>query len=104
MAARTFLDARGAWPPAAREAVLAALEDGWADPRRLHSEGRRAAGLVDASRAVLAKALGCRTEEIRLTASHSVSLHQAVDAVAAARRRHGSRVGHSAGERSAPIA
>lgn len=103
MAPRTFLDAAGHAPvhPVAREAFLAALDEGWADPRRLHAEGRRARLLLDGAREALGASLGCRTEELRLTASHTSSLHLAVQAVARARRRTGSRVVASAVERSA---
>ncbi|MZE79002.1 cysteine desulfurase, partial [Streptomyces sp. SID5475] len=34
--------------PVARQALLAALDEGWADPARLHREGRRARMLLDA--------------------------------------------------------
>ena len=54
-----YLDTRAPLHPAAREAIVAALDDGWADPRRLHSEGRRAARLADDARQVLAEHLGC---------------------------------------------
>lgn len=104
MSRRAFLDTPGPLHPAAREAVLAAVDEGWADPRRLHHEARRAATLVEASRAVLAEAAGCRVEELHLTPSHTASLHAAVDAVAAARRRVSARVVHSAVERGALIA
>lgn len=104
MSRRAFLDTPGPMHPAAREAVLAALDEGWADPRRLHHEARRAATLVDAARAVLAEAAGCRVEELHVTASHTASLHAAVAAVAAARRRVSGRVVHSAVERGALVA
>ncbi len=104
MDARTYLDARMPLHPRAREAVLAALDEGWADPSRVHSEGRRAASLLAASRAVLAAELGCREPEVHLTTSHSASLHAAVAAVAHARRRVAGRVVHSAVERGALIA
>ena len=47
-----YFDAASAEPvsPAAREALLAALDDGWADPVRLHREGRRASLLLDQAR------------------------------------------------------
>ncbi len=89
--------------PAAREALLTALEDGWADPRRLHSEGRRARHLLDGSRAEIAGILGCRVEELHLTPGHTASLHAAVQAVAAGRRRVGSSVVTSAVERAAVL-
>ena len=37
--------------PAARAAWLAAVDQGWSDPARLHHEGRRAALLLEAARA-----------------------------------------------------
>ena len=47
-----YFDAASAEPlhPSAREALLAALDDGWADPARLHREGRRARLLLDGAR------------------------------------------------------
>ena len=45
-----YLDAAAGVPlhPAAAEALLAALDDGWADPARLYGAGRRARLLLDA--------------------------------------------------------
>ncbi len=101
-----YLDAGGRAPihPAAREALLAAMDDGWADPRRLHSEGRRARHLLDGARAEIAEALSCRVEEVHLTAGHTASLHGAVLAAAAGRRRVGGSVVTSAVERAAVLA
>ena len=47
-----YLDAASAAPlsPAARQALLAALDDGWADPSRLYGQARRAALLLDGAR------------------------------------------------------
>lgn len=103
---RTYLDAGGRAPlhPVAREALLAALEDGWADPRRVHAEGRRARLLLDAARETLAEALDVRTEEVHLTPGHTASLHAAVAAVTRARRRAGSRAVVPAVERTALLA
>lgn len=102
---RTFLDAGGRAPvhPAGRAAFDAALAEGWADPRRLHTEGRRARLLLDNARQVVAEALGCRTEEVVLTPNHTASLHAAVQAVAQGRRRIGSRTVVSAVERAAVL-
>src|SRR4051812_18529311 len=50
--------------PAARETLLAALDAGWADPRRLHQDGRRARHLLDRARESLAASLGARPDEI----------------------------------------
>lgn len=103
---RVYLDAGGRAPlhPAAREALLTAMDDGWADPRRLHSEGRRARLLLDGARAEIATALGCRFEEIHLTPGHTASLHAAVLSVAAGRRRVGGLIVTSAVERAAVLA
>lgn len=103
---RTYLDAGGHAPvlPVAREAYLAALDDGWADPRRLHAEARRARLLLDAARETLADGLGARPQEIHLTPGHTASLHASVLAVARARRRAGARVVTSAVERAALLA
>ncbi|MGH3456454.1 MAG: hypothetical protein ACRDP2_18755, partial [Nocardioidaceae bacterium] len=49
---RTYLDAGSSEPlrPIARDTFAAALDEGWADPLRLHSEGRRARLLFDSAR------------------------------------------------------
>ncbi|WP_448060992.1 cysteine desulfurase family protein [Cellulomonas hominis] len=102
---RTYLDAGGRAPvlPAARTAYLQALDDGWADPRRLHSEGRRARSLLDGARESLAGALGARTEEVDLFGSHTAALHAAVRSVARGRRRAGRDVVVGATERAAVL-
>ncbi|MCU1673041.1 MAG: aminotransferase, partial [Frankiales bacterium] len=63
------LDAAAALPlhPAAREALLAALDDGWADPSRLYGAARRARLLLDSARAAVADVLGARPDEVRFT-------------------------------------
>lgn len=94
---------RAPWHPLAREAFERALDDGWADPRRLHAEGRRAAALLDGAREAVAAALGARTEEIHFTTGHTASLHTAVAALASARSRVGRRVVVGAVERAAVL-
>src|SRR4029450_10486146 len=51
-AAATYLDAATTAPlhPVGREALLAALDDGWADPERLDRAGRRAGRRLGAAR------------------------------------------------------
>ena len=68
-APRTYLDAGGSAPLTARtrDALLAGLADGWADPARLSSESRRARALVEGSREALADALGARPELVHFT-------------------------------------
>lgn len=98
-----YLDAAGPAPrhPAATQAWLAAEAEGWADPRGLHAEGRRARLLLESARESLAGSLGCRTEEMHLVASHTAALHAGVLGLARARRRTGHRVVASAVERAA---
>lgn len=103
MESRVYLDAAGRPPahPAALRAGQAAREEGWADPRGLHTEGRRARLLLEGARESLAGSLGCRTEEVHLVPSHTAALHGAVLSVVRARRRVGARVVASAVERAA---
>lgn len=100
---RVHLDngGRAPWHPLARQAFEQALGDGWADPRRLHAEGRRAARLLDGAREAIAAVLGARTQEVHFTPSHTASLHTAVASAAAGRRRAGTAIVTSAVERSA---
>lgn len=102
---RSYLDASAVAPlhPAAREALLAALDDGWADPRRLHAEGRRARALLDGAREAIAAALGVRTEELHLTGSHVQAVDAAVLGTVRARRRAGPAVVVTAVEHSSVL-
>lgn len=78
--------------PAARETLLAALDAGWADPRRLHQDGRRARHLLDRARESLAASLGARPDEISFHPSGAHALRTGVSGVRHARRRIGARV------------
>lgn len=89
--------------PAGREAWLAALDEGWADPRRLHREGRQARMLLDGAREALAAALGARTEEVVFTGSHVEAVQAAVLGTVKARHRTGDAVLLSAVEHSAVL-
>ena len=102
---RCYLDAASSEPlhPAAREVMVSALDSGWADPARLHHEGRTARLLLDNAREVLADGLGVRPDELFLTTSGTTAIHAGLAAVAAARRRAGDRVVHSAVEHSAVL-
>ncbi|MDQ0373631.1 cysteine desulfurase [Cellulomonas humilata] len=104
-ARRVVLDAGGRAPllPEARTAFLEALDQGWADPRRLHAEGRRARMLLDGAREAIAASVGARTPEVDLAPSHTAALHGAVRSVARGRRRTGSQVVVSAVERAAVL-
>ncbi|TDU87070.1 cysteine desulfurase [Kribbella voronezhensis] len=102
---RAYLDAASSEPlhPAAREMLLSAVDSGWADPARLHHEGRTARLLLDNARAVLAEGVGVRPDELYLTTSGTAAIHAGLAAVAAARRRIGSTIVHSAVEHSAVL-
>lgn len=97
-----YLDAASAMPlhPVARETLLAALEDGWADPARLYAAGRRARLLLDGAREAVASELGARADEVSFTSSGTVAAHQAVLGALAGRRRAGRLLVHSAVEHS----
>ena len=97
-----YLDAATAEPlhPAARAVLTAAHDQGWADPSRRYSAGRRARALLDGAREQVAVVLGCRPDEVSFVPSGSVALQAAVSGVLAApRTRPGlvvSAVEHSA--------
>ena len=75
-----YFDAASAEPmaPAAKAALLAALDDGWADPARLHREGRQARLLLDQARERVAQAFGCRADELSFASSGTQAVHLAV--------------------------
>lgn len=101
-----YLDAAAGLPlsPAAREALLAALDDGWADPGRLYREARRARLLLDSAREAVAGVLGARPDEVSFSPSGTLAAHLAVLGTVAARRRTGEHVVHSAVEHSSVLA
>ena len=96
------LDAASGLPlhPAAREALLAALDDGWADPTKLYGAGRRARLLLDGAREAVAAVLGARPDEVSFPASGTAAAHLGVLGVLRGRRRTGAHVVHSAVEHS----
>ncbi|MEW2291521.1 aminotransferase class V-fold PLP-dependent enzyme [Streptomyces sp. NPDC006743] len=87
----SYFDAASAAPlhPVARQALLASLDEGWADPARLHKEGRRARLLLDAAREAAAAAVGCRPDELVFTSSGTRAVHTGVAGALAGRRRVG---------------
>lgn len=100
----TFLDHASGSPlhPAARAVLLAAYDEGWADPSRLYGSGRRARLLLDDARARLARCFSARPDEVHLLASGTASVRSAI-AGAAARSRRGSHVVVSAVEHSSVL-
>jgi cysteine desulfurase len=99
------LDAATAAPlhPVARQAMLAALDDGWADPAKLYTQARRARQLLDAAREAAAQTLGVRPDELSFTPSGTSAAHSAVLGGLAGRRRVGATLVHSAIEHSAVL-
>lgn len=87
--------------PVARDTLRAGIEAGWADPARLHSEGRRARGLLDRAREVIASGLGLRPSEVSFVSSGTAALTGAVDGIRYAAERRGARTVASAVEQSA---
>nr|WP_240929829.1 cysteine desulfurase/sulfurtransferase TusA family protein [Streptomyces coryli] len=83
--------------------MLAALDEGWADPARLYREGRRARMLLDAAREAAADAVGCRPDELSFTPSGTHALHTGIAGALNGRRRVGRQLVVSAVEHSAVL-
>ncbi|MEU2058874.1 aminotransferase class V-fold PLP-dependent enzyme [Streptomyces sp. NPDC013455] len=106
----SYFDAASAAPlhPVARQALLASLDEGWADPARLYREGRKARILLDAAREAAAEAVGCRPDEVVFTSSGTQAVHTGIAGALAGRRRVGrhlivSSVEHSSVLHSAEV-
>src|ERR1022692_582280 len=91
-----YFDAASAEPisPAARDALIAALDDGWADPVRLHREGRRASLLLDQARERMAGGLRCRADELAFTSSGTQAVQLAMLGAVRARQSASRGPGH----------
>ncbi len=100
-----YFDAATAVPlhPAGRQALVAALEDGWADPGKLYTQARRARQLLEAAKATAADLLGVRVDELTFTSSGTVAAQSAVLGVLRGRRRVGQTFVHSAIEHSSVL-
>ncbi|MGW7403552.1 aminotransferase class V-fold PLP-dependent enzyme [Streptomyces sp. NPDC054833] len=101
----SYFDAASGAPlhPVARQALLASLDEGWADPSRLYREGRRARLLLDAAREAAAEAVGCRGDELVFTSSGTRAVHTGVAGALAGRRRVGRHLIVSAVEHSSVL-
>ena len=86
--------------PAARNALLAAYDAGWADPSRLHREGRQARLLYEAAREAVASTLGVNAPEVSFTSSGTTAAHLAILGGLAGLRRRGVHLVTSAVEHS----
>lgn len=100
-----YLDTASSEPlhPAAREVLLAALDQGYADPRRLHRSARSARMLLDNAREATAESLGVRPDEITFTPSGTHAVHSGLLGLLEGRRRVSRRLLHSAVEHSAVL-
>uniref|UniRef100_A0AAU1I5S5 Cysteine desulfurase/sulfurtransferase TusA family protein n=1 Tax=Streptomyces sp. NBC_00180 TaxID=2903632 RepID=A0AAU1I5S5_9ACTN len=100
-----YFDAASSAPlhPVARQALVASLDEGWADPARLYREGRRARMLLYAAREAAAEAVGCRADELVFTSSGTKAVHSGVAGVLAGRRRAGRHLIVSAVEHSSVL-
>ena len=87
--------------PPARATLMAALDAGWADPRRLYAEGRRARALLDQAREELAGGLGVRPPEVSFLPAGPAALRAGLDGLRYAGRRRGARMVATAVEHSA---
>ena len=98
-----YLDAASAEPlhPAARESLLAALDVGYADPRRLHHPARNARLLLDNARAVVAESLGVRADEVTFTGSGTEAVHRGL--LGLVRAEPGATIVHGDVEHSAVL-
>ncbi|MFJ9628469.1 cysteine desulfurase/sulfurtransferase TusA family protein [Streptomyces sp. NPDC101175] len=101
----SYFDAASSAPlhPVARQALLASLDEGWADPARLYREGRKARLLLDAAREAAAEAVGCRADELVFTSSGTRAVHSGVAGASAGRRRVGRHLIVSAVEHSSVL-
>ncbi|RKS74661.1 cysteine desulfurase [Actinomadura pelletieri DSM 43383] len=100
-----YLDAASTEPPhpAARAALLEALDSGWADPARLYGTARGARVLLDRARARVAAVLDARPDEVSFTSSGTQAVHLAVLGGLRARRRVGRHLVVSAVEHSSVL-
>jgi cysteine desulfurase len=100
-----YLDAASSEPlhPAARETLLAALDSGYADPRRLHGPARSARLLLDNAREVVASCLGVRPDEVTFTSSGTDAVHRGLLGLHRGRARTGRSIVHTAVEHSAVL-
>jgi cysteine desulfurase len=89
--------------PRARDTLVAAIDAGWADPRRLHSEARTARRLLDQAREVLATGLQVRPSEVAFAPDGPSAVRWMVVGLRYAARRRGARVVASAVEHSSVL-
>lgn len=87
--------------PSARATLVAALDAGWADPRRLYAEARRARALLDQARELIAEGLGVRPPEVSFLPGGPSALRAGLEGLRYAGRRRGARMVATSVEHSA---
>ncbi len=98
---RWVLDAAtGPLSAASSAALQAGLAQGWADPGRLHTEGRRARMMLDAAREQVAQLLGAQAAQVRFTHSGSDAQLAGLSGLIRGRRRVGATTVLGAAEHS----
>ena len=104
-AAVAYFDAASHEPlhPVARATLLAALDDGWADPARLYREARRARMRLDAAREIVAEVLGAAPADVAFPASGTQALQLGILGCLKGRARIGTHLVASAVEHSAVL-
>lgn len=100
-----YFDAASSEPihPQAREALLEAIDVGWADPARLYGQARRAHLLLEQARTNVAEVLGARPDEVSFTSSGTQAVHLGVLGTLHGRRRAGRHLVTSAIEHSSVL-
>ncbi|WP_329563531.1 cysteine desulfurase/sulfurtransferase TusA family protein [Kitasatospora sp. NBC_01266] len=100
-----YFDAASTAPlhPVARQALTAALDEGWADPARLYRSGRQARMLLDAARETVAELIGARPDEVSFTGSGTQAVQLGLLGALRGRRRTGRHLVHSAVEHSSVL-
>jgi cysteine desulfurase len=100
-----YFDAASTEPlhPAAREALLSAMDGGWADPQRLYGSARRTRMLLERARAQVATAFGARADETSFASSGTQAIHLGMLGTLHARRRAGRHLVVSAVEHSSVL-
>lgn len=98
-----YFDAASTLPlrASARQALLAALDQGFADPSRRYHDARRARTLLDQARESVAAVVGARPDDVSFATSGTQAAHLAVLGLAKGRGRVGRRILVSAVEHSA---